>query len=184
MMSTEKPTFYHERQKLQLCALHSLNNLFQKHHFNKQTLDSIVHEYDQSWCWNEYSTLFTGNYDLTIILDALKREGYTLRAIDINESFDTFDFKDSFGLLLNITLDRAFFDRLPLVRSWTKPARHWLTIKSLDGENFYNLDSKLSRPQLLGNQTDLKAYLNTLDRSQTYIYIVIKETMADNFAQK
>ncbi|CAF1095898.1 unnamed protein product [Adineta ricciae] len=144
-------------------------------------LDTIVRQYDTSWCWNEYSTLFTGNYDLQIILDALKQQGYTLRAIDMNESIDAFDFKDCFGLLLNITLDRPFLDRLPLVSSWTKPGRHWLAIKSVDGEHYYNLDSKLSQPRLIGGQTDLKDYLNKLDRAQTYMYMVIDETMTEKF---
>ncbi|CAF1123366.1 unnamed protein product [Adineta steineri] len=183
-MNNDKPDLYHEKQRLQLCALHSLNSLFQKPLFNKQKLDSIVHEYDKSWCWNEYSTLFTGNYDLTIILDALKQQGYTLRAIDVNESLDIFHFKDCLGLLLNIPLERPFFDRLPLVRSWTKPGRHWFSIKSINGENYYNLDSKLSRPKLIGNETDLKQYLNTLNRTETYMYIVIEETMVEKFEQK
>ena len=92
MMSTEKPTFYHERQKLQLCALHSLNNLFQKHHFNKQTLDSIVHEYDQSWCWNEYSKLVIaelerlndGITNLNVEIQDLKRE---IAELKVKEDF-------------------------------------------------------------------------------------------------
>jgi josephin len=180
---TEKLNLYHEKQKLQLCALHSLNNLFQNNHFDKHALDAIVHEFDKSWCWNEYSSLFTGNYDLTIILEALKRKGYTLRAIDINEAFERFDFKDCFGLLLNITIERPYFDRLPLVRKFTKPSRHWLAIKSIDGEQFYDLDSKLSKPKLIGNQTNLIAYLNALDRAQSYMYIVIEESMAEKFEQ-
>ena len=183
-MINDKEEFYHEKQKLQLCALHSLNNLFQKKIFTKRTLDSIVYEYDKSWCWNEYSTLFTGNYDLTIILDALKSQGYTLRAIDVNESLDKFNFKDCLGLLLNIPIERPFFDRLPVIRSFTKPGRHWLTIKSTDGEQFFNFDSKFSKPRLIGNQNDLIQYLNTLDRAQTYMYIVIEESMMEKFEQK
>jgi josephin len=169
---------------LQLCALHSLNSLFQKTLFTKQKLDSIVYEYDKSWCCNEYSSLFTGNYDLTILLDALKSQGYTLRAIDVNEPFDKFNFKDYFGLLLNIPLERPFFDRLPVIRSFTKPGRHWLSIKSIDGEQFYNFDSKYSKPKLIGNQDDLIQFLNTLDRAQTYMYIVIEESMVEKFEQK
>jgi len=183
-MNDVKPKLYHERQKLQLCALHSLNNLFQKNLFNKKMLDSIVHGYDKSWCWNEYSTLFTGNYDLTIILEALKRRGYTLRAIDINESFDRFNYKDCFGLLLNIPLERPFFDRLPLIRSFTKPGRHWLTIKSVDKEQYFNFDSKFSQPKLIGNQNDLIEYLNKLPREQTYIYMIIEEIRSEEFEQK
>ena len=182
--NNEKNKLYHERQKLQLCALHSLNNLFQKNVFTKQMLDSIVYEYDKSWCWNEYSSFFTGNYDLTILLDALKSKGYTLRAIDINESFDIFNYKDAFGLLLNVPLERPFFDRLPVIRTFTKPGRHWLTIKSVDEEQYFDFDSKFSQPKLIGNQNDLVEYLNKLDRPQSYVYIVIHESMIDRFEQK
>jgi josephin len=183
-MNNEEKKLYHERQRLQLCALHALNCLFQKAQFTKQILDEIVHEYDKSLCWNEYSTLFTGNYDLRIILDALKRHNYTLRAIDINEPFEKFDFKDSFGLLLNIPLERSFLDRLPLIRSLTKLGRHWLTIKSIDEEQYFNFDSKFPEPKLIGNQNNLIEYLNSLKRAETYIYIVIHESMIEKFEQK
>lgn len=180
-MTDEKPKLYHERQRLQLCALHSLNSLFQKNRFNKKNLDEIVNGYDKSWCWNEYSTLFTGNYDLRIILDALQSEGYTLRAIDISESFEKFPFKDCFGLLLNTPLERAFFDRLPVVRSFTKPGRHWLTIKSIDQKNYYDLDSKLSQPELIGDESKLIERLKKYNRAQTYMYIVVHASMYAKF---
>ncbi|CAF2372355.1 unnamed protein product [Rotaria sp. Silwood2] len=183
-MSHEKVKLYHEKQRLQLCGLHSLNSLFQRKLFNKETLDSIVHEYDKSLFWNEYSTFYTGNYDLRIIVEALKLQGYIIRIIDSTESFETINFKDCFGLLLNISVERPFFDRLPVVRSLTKPGRHWLTIKSIDGEHYYNFDSKLSQPKLIGNQTDLIEYLNTFDRAETHIFIVIEEGLVDKFEQK
>jgi josephin len=182
-MSNEKPKLYHERQKLQLCALHALNSLFQENIFSKKMLDDIVSEYDKSWCCNEYSTLFTGNYDLTILLQALERKNYKLRAIDVNEPIDKFDFKECFGLLLNIPLERPFFDRLPVIRKFTKPGRHWLTIKSLDQEKYYNFDSKLSHPELIGDQTKLINWLNELNRADTYMYIVVEEGKLAAFEQ-
>ncbi|CAF0795709.1 unnamed protein product [Rotaria sp. Silwood1] len=183
-MNHEEMKLYHEKQKLQLCALHALNSLFQRKIFNKDMLDSIVHGYDKSLFWNEYSTFYTGNYDLRIIVDALKLQGYTIRIIASTESFNTINFKDCFGLLLNITVERPFFDRLPIVRSLTKPGRHWLTIKSIDGEQYYNFDSKLSRPKLIGNQNNLIDYLNTFDRAQTHIFLVIEEASVDEFEQQ
>lgn len=173
-MSDEKPKLYHERQKLQLCALHSLNSLFQEQRFTKKNLDDIVAGYDKSWCWNEYSTFVTGNYDLTIILEALRRDHYTLRAIDNKESFDEFQFKACLGLLLNIPLKSSLFDRLPVIRSLTKPGRHWLTIKRVGDELYYDFDSKHAQPQLIGNQEALIQRLETYDREQTYMYFVIR----------
>ena len=180
-MSDDQPKLYHERQRLQLCALHALNSLFQKPLFTKKILDEIVYGYDKSWCWNEYSTFVTGNYDLTILLDALKREGYTLRAIDINEPLETVEYKDCFGLLLNIALPTSSFDRLPVIRSFTKPGRHWLTIKSVDHEFYYDFDSKHAQPVFIGNQTALIEHLKKFDRTQTYMYIVIEGTKLEQF---
>ncbi|CAF0949926.1 unnamed protein product [Rotaria sordida] len=146
-------------------------------------LDSIVHEYDKSLFWNEYSTFYTGNYDLRIIVEALKLQGYAVRIIDSTESFNTINFDDYFGLLLNIPVERPFFDRLPIVRSLTKPGRHWLTIKRINREQYYNFDSKFSQPKLIGNQTNLIEHLNTLDRTQTHVFLVNEEALIDKFEQ-
>ena len=182
-MSDEKPKLYHEKQRLQLCALHSLNSLFQKNLFNKKNLDTIVSKYDTSWCWNEYSSFYTGNYDLTILLDALEQHDYTLRAIDNKESFEQFDFSDCLGLLLNIPLKDHFLSRLPFIRLLNKPGRHWLTIKYIqDEEKYYDFDSKFSLPKLIGNQTQLIEYLKIYPRSETYMYIVIHKSKIEKYA--
>lgn len=180
-MTDEEKKLYHERQRLQLCGLHALNSLFQKRVFTKQALDSIVHQYDKSVFFNEYSSFVTGNYDLRIMIEALNSQGYILRAIDPSESLDTFSYKDCFGLLLNITVGRPIIDHIPILCSLGKPGRHWLSIKSLDGEQYYNFDSKLSHPKLIGDQNDLIEYLSSFDRAQTYIYIVLDEKFAEKF---
>lgn len=179
-MNQSSPELYHERQRLQLCALHSLNNLFQTPKFTKSKLDEIVHKYDKSWCWNEYSTVFTGNYDLTILIDALDGEGYCLRAIDRDEPLDQFPYEDAFGLLLNSPLRRPFLERIPIVRSLSKPGRHWFTIKNLHG-TFYNCDSNYTRPDPLGDRAALIVYLKKLNLEETYIYLVFPKTENENF---
>lgn len=183
-MTDKKPELYHERQRLQLCALHSLNSLFQKQIFTKKTLDDIVERFDKSWCWNEYSSFITGNYDLRIILEALKQYGYVVRAIDPEESLNIFPFQDCFGLLLNIPLKTSYFDRLPVIRSFSKPGRHWFTIKSIDGQMYYNFDSKNSKPELIGDQTALIELLKTYPCAQTYIYIILSENQLGKFEEK
>ncbi|CAF1209892.1 unnamed protein product [Rotaria magnacalcarata] len=183
-MSNEKVKLYHEKQRLQLCGLHSLNSLFQKKVFSKETLDSFVNKHDKSRFWNEYSTFLTGNYDLRILMDALESKGYVLRAIDSSECFEAFSYKNCLGLLLNIAVERPFISSIPIVCSFVKSGRHWLTIKSVDEEKYYNFDSKFSRPELIGYESDLIAYLNKLDRVQTYIYIVIEESIAAKFEQE
>lgn len=183
-MTDENQKLYHERQRLQLCALHSLNSLFQRQLFTKKSLDDIVAEFDKSWCWNEYSTFITGNYDLTIILEALKRQDYTLRAIDPSEPLEIFPFEDCFGLLLNIPLKTSYFDRLPVIRSFSKPGRHWLSITRANGERYFNFDSKNAKPELIGDGTALIAFLKKYPLAQTYIYLVIHQDQLENFETK
>lgn len=55
-----------------------------------------------------------------------------------------FDLANICGFILNVPSDyKLGFVMLPLRR------RHWITIRQIQG-NFYNLDSKLDTPQLIG----------------------------------
>lgn len=54
------------------------------------------------------------------------------------------DLSNICGFILNVPSDyKLGFVMLPLRR------RHWITIRQIQG-NFYNLDSKLDSPQLIG----------------------------------
>ena len=70
---------YHERQSLQLCALHVVNNLLQRREFSKSELDAICLELapDSYRWWNPHrSPLGLGNYDVNVIMTALQRRGF------------------------------------------------------------------------------------------------------------
>lgn len=78
-----KNSFYHEKQRKQLCLLHSLNNLFQKEKFNKHDLDKICEELDRSTWFNSHrSWLGLGDYDANVLMAALDKEGYTCTWFD------------------------------------------------------------------------------------------------------
>ncbi|KAI6240939.1 Ubiquitinyl hydrolase 1 [Aphelenchoides fujianensis] len=65
-MSELSQRFYHERQRRQLCLLHTLNNLFQREEFRKEELDQICEVFDSSSWFNAHrSMLGLGNYDRT-----------------------------------------------------------------------------------------------------------------------
>ena len=172
---------YHERQRLQLCALHSLNNLFQRPLFDKKKLDSIVKKYDRSMFWNEYSSFYTGNYDLAIILEALQCENHTLKAISNDEPLEQFNYEECLGILLNISIEGMLRNVLPFIDYFSKPGRHWLVLKTFDKKQFYNLDSKLSRPKLIGDRTELIKHLQNYREQGSYIYLVINADIAKQF---
>lgn len=56
-MAAEPPAMYHEKQSLQRCALHTLNNFFQEARFTKAHLDQICYELSDSFI-NPHKSMF------------------------------------------------------------------------------------------------------------------------------
>jgi len=64
----EKTNIYHEKQSKQLCALHTLNNLFQKNAFNKSNLDDLCLQLSPNTWVNPHRSVFgLGNYDIKYV---------------------------------------------------------------------------------------------------------------------
>ncbi len=159
---------YHEKQRLKRCGLHSLNNLFQiPKLFTNHHLESIVHEYDKRKIFNDYRTLWLGNYDLRILIEAINRCGFNVRQINIyhGEAIDQLPWDSYFGLLINLN------------------GAHWFTIKNLNGI-YYNLDSTLRKPIEIGQKQDLIQYLiRLIQRTQTvYLFVVSEQTNENIFS--
>ena len=139
------------------CGLHSLNNLFQTPKlFTRDHLEIFVQEYDKRTFFNDYRTLFFGNYDLRILIRAIDRLGFDVRQIDLyhDQSWYRLPWDEYFGLLVNLN------------------GKHWLTIKNLQGI-YYNLDSTLRKPMSIGTRDDLIDYLIRLIRRTSMVYLFI-----------
>ncbi len=139
------------------CGLHSLNNLFQTPKlFTHNNLETIVRKYDKRTFFNDYRTLWLGNYDLRILIEAINQYGYNVRQIDIyqGESLDQLPWNSLFGLLINLN------------------GAHWFTIKNLN-EIYYNLDSTLRKPKQIGDKNDLIHYLNRLIHRTRTVYLFV-----------
>lgn len=155
--------------------MHALNNLFQERGFSKQELDQICYSLSPDvWINPHKSLLGLGNYDINVIMAALQKRGreavwfdkrrsvylYVSKIMVIllqlsnfittrNSCFYCRDPKclclDNIeGFILNVPTEyKLGFVLLPLKR------RHWIALKKIHGA-FYNLDSKLDSPQLIG----------------------------------
>lgn len=139
---------YHERQVKELCALHALNNLFQlrgEGAFTKAQLDGICLQLSPDvWINPHRSVLGLGNYDVNVIMAALQTREHEAVWWDKRRDPATLNLCNISGFILNIPSEYRFgWVLLPLRR------RHWVAIKHIRG-NYYNLDSKLERPQLIG----------------------------------
>ncbi|UJR29075.1 hypothetical protein I4U23_010289 [Adineta vaga] len=151
----KKQVIYHERQEFLRCGIHSLNNLFQiPHLFTHKHLDAIVHEFDKNSYNNDYGRFYIGDYDLRVLIEAIKRCGYYVRQVNFynGESLQHLPWDSYFGLLININ------------------SNHWFTIKNLQGI-YYNLDSTFSKPSQIGSKNDLVNYLIKLIYKFRNIYI-------------
>ncbi|MEE6516173.1 hypothetical protein FKM82_025424 [Ascaphus truei] len=68
---------FHERQRLELCAVHALNNLLQSHVFSQQHAEEICRGLAPDSRFNPHrSVLGTGNYDVNVIMAALQTLDY------------------------------------------------------------------------------------------------------------
>ncbi|XP_026749456.1 josephin-2 [Galleria mellonella] len=171
-----KPTIYHEKQVKELCALHALNNLFQtRGTFSKSELDTICSRLSPNVWFNPHrSMLGLGNYDINVIMAALQKKGCEAVWFDKRKDPGCLDLSNICGFILNVPSDyKLGFVMLPLRR------RHWITIRQIQG-NFYNLDSKLDAPQLIGRSSDLIAYLKEqLDSKEKELFIVVSKEVEE-----
>ena len=61
---------------------------------------------------------------------------------------------------------------------------HWFAVRKIK-DNYYNLDSKLSLPQCVGNEEDLKKFLaEQLSHPAMQLLIVVEKRIAENHLWK
>lgn len=169
-MNIISENIYHEKQVRELCALHALNNLFQnKDAFSKTELDLICHTLSpEHWINPHRSMLGLGNYDVNVIMSALQSKGYEMIWFDKRKDPSCLNLDNITGFILNIPSDyKLSFITIPLKR------RHWFALKELNGF-YYNLDSKLDSPRVIGSQEDLLNFMrNELDSQDKELFIVM-----------
>ncbi|OAD58185.1 Josephin-2 [Eufriesea mexicana] len=169
-------SIYHERQVKELCALHALNNLFQETVFNKQELDQICYSLSPDvWINPHKSLLGLGNYDINVIMAALQRREREAIWFDKRRDLKYLCLDNIEGFILNVTTEyKLGFILLPLKR------RHWIALKKIHGA-FYNLDSKLDSPQLIGKEHDLLVYLkDQIDNKEKELFLVVSREIDSN----
>ncbi|KAL1140980.1 hypothetical protein AAG570_000906 [Ranatra chinensis] len=163
---------YHEKQVRELCALHALNNLFQERDaFSKAELDEICQSLSPHvWINPHRSLLGLGNYDVNVIMAALQRKGYEAVWYDKRKPVECLRLAEICGFILNVPSDyRLGFVLLPLKR------RHWVAIRQVAG-TYYNLDSKLDVPHIIGQDNELLEYLREqLESKEKEMFIIVSK---------
>ncbi|MCL4117640.1 UNVERIFIED_CONTAM: hypothetical protein GTU68_025181 [Idotea baltica] len=159
-------------QMKELCALHSLNNLFQDSGaFTKSNLDDICIALSPgNWVNPHKSLLGTGNYDINVIMAALTTKGCGVIWFDKRKDPNIIVLDQIVGFILNVPSEyRIGPVQLPLRR------KHWVAIRSLQGI-YYNLDSKLEAPEVVGKGDQLTKYLQEeLKSKDKELFIVVTQ---------
>ncbi|XP_013382325.1 josephin-1-like, partial [Lingula anatina] len=99
------------------------------------------------------SVLGFGNYDVNVIMAAIQTKNCETIWFDKRKDIGSLNFDKILGFILNIPTDYKWgFLRLPIHR------KHWISMRKI-GEVYYNLDSKLDAPEVIGTSLDLQTYL-------------------------
>ncbi|PNW84533.1 hypothetical protein CHLRE_03g146707v5 [Chlamydomonas reinhardtii] len=165
---------YHERQSKQMCLKHTLNNLFQEPAVTSATLDGLAdHLATPSWGFSPHRTAFLGNYDINVLELALQERGKMLQWVSPPKAAEAgsewpeaalLERPDLFALVLNVvpspaqSSGAAAWGLASLARRLGLAGRHWLGFRRFGGQ-WYNLDSHLPAPQLVGNDAALRDVL-------------------------
>lgn len=172
---------YHEKQSRELCAVHSLNNVFQERVFTKELLDEICMNLSPAWINPHRSVLGLGNYDINVIMSALKiKKNCEAIWFDKRKDPEMIQTHKIVGFILNIPskYEVGGIFTVPLLGK-----RHWVAIKELNN-TFYNLDSKLREPEVVGNRSDVIAFLRSkLQEKDNELFIIVEQGKEDCLPQ-
>lgn len=134
-----------------------LNFAILEREFSKINLDDISATLSPDHYINPHkSVLGLGNYDVNVIMMALETRNYQLVWFDKRKDItaSSLEISCAYGVILNIPSDYSFgFVTLPI------KSRHWICVKKMHDEQYYNLDSKLSKPKCVGGEDDYIKYL-------------------------
>ncbi|CAH8313332.1 unnamed protein product [Eruca vesicaria subsp. sativa] len=166
-MEGSESQIYHERQRLQFCLLHSLNNLFQdKNAFTRESLNSIAENLvtddpnKETWTTTHPLSFFlkphhntvTGNYDVNVMMAALEGKGKSVVWHDKRRGASSIDLDSDalMGIVMNVPVKRYG----GLWRS-----RHWVVVRKISGV-WYNLDSDLLVPKPFKDEDEVRVFLD------------------------
>ncbi|RUS75307.1 hypothetical protein EGW08_016928 [Elysia chlorotica] len=183
MSSKEKvdadDNLYHERQVKALCALHALNNLFQREQtFTKKDLDQICDRLSPGTFINPHrSMLGLGNYDVNVLMAALQDKGYETIWFDKRKNVSVLVPEKIMGFILN-TPSAFHFGPLRLALH----CKHWIALRWLHGQ-YMNLDSKLVAPAPIGDEDQLVEFLHAaLEDGKKELLLVVDRDVYDAMA--
>ncbi|XP_047340453.1 josephin-like protein [Impatiens glandulifera] len=181
----ERKEIYHEKQRLQFCLLHSLNNLFQESNaFTREQLNAIADRLILNdpnkdskpgickWVFSffqrhDYYNPTSGNYDVNVLITAMEGRGKKVAWHDQRKKASSIDLDDPEGKLNGIVLNIVVKKFCGLLKG-----RHWVALRKIHGF-WYNLDSELSRPYKFRNDVEVRKFLDSTMAAQSQVLLIL-----------
>uniref|UniRef100_A0A452J6V3 Josephin-2 n=1 Tax=Gopherus agassizii TaxID=38772 RepID=A0A452J6V3_9SAUR len=170
------PRVYHERQRLELCAVHALNNVLQERRFTQEAADEICKRLAPDARLNPHrSVLGTGNYDVNVIMAALQSLDFAAIWWDKRRPLEQLVLSRVHGFIVNVPSNVSLgFVSLPVRR------KHWIAVRQVGG-TYYNLDSKLKAPACVGGEGELRAFLQDfLSQGPCEVLLVVSRAVEES----
>ncbi|CAL1610997.1 unnamed protein product [Knipowitschia caucasica] len=167
---------FHEKQRLEFCAIHALNNVLQERVFTKESADDICKRLAPQCMVNPHrSVLGTGNYDVNVIMAALQCRELAAVWWDKRRAIQSLCVSKVLGFILNVPSRISLgIVSLPLRR------RHWLAVRQVMGQ-YYNLDSKLKNPVSIGGEANLRTFLSEqLSQEVAEMLLVVRRDVEED----
>ena len=112
-----------------------LNNLLGSPEYNKNLLNNICFDLSSEFI-NPYKSVLGGDFDVTVLMDALRHHNMSVRWLKKNEEISNFWSDPNFvGFLLNNEREKANF-----ISKILGSGRHWTCVKKVNGK-YLHLDS-------------------------------------------
>uniref|UniRef100_A0A8R1I558 ubiquitinyl hydrolase 1 n=1 Tax=Caenorhabditis japonica TaxID=281687 RepID=A0A8R1I558_CAEJA len=155
---------YHERQRLQLCLIHTVNNILQRKEFDAAKMDEICYSFNESRWFNPHrSWVGTGNYDVNILMAALQMHDLKVIWFDKRLPTSSIHVEKVKALVFNVPSKTL----LTLYRG-----THWFAVLKKN-DKFWNLDSKIKTPEAI---VDIQKFLEShVASGDTEVMLVVEK---------
>uniref|UniRef100_A0A6T8VC24 ubiquitinyl hydrolase 1 n=1 Tax=Noctiluca scintillans TaxID=2966 RepID=A0A6T8VC24_NOCSC len=174
---SDSPAAFHERQVGRQCGMHAVNNMLQYEAYTAESFSKISSEIARQrellevgaqkgwksgrwWLQGKWIPSPFPNrkedWDVQVVDMALQREGMDLCWFDKRKNIDDLQLHhpDFEGLILNVHCVKS-----KMCGQIKTSDRHWLCIKRTSSGVFVNLDSRLRSLEVLGDASDVVAWL-------------------------
>ena len=128
-----------------------------------------------SWVNPHKSMLGLGNYDINVITAALNTRQMGLVWFDKRKDPRSVKINVLEGCILNVPNNwKIGWVSLPMNR------KHWIAFKKINGK-WFNLDSKLKEPEIIGSDDDYYDFLSkNLKEGTKELFLVVKQSIQDD----